>query len=58
VHSQSLFVTQAKAYGFFAKILHRFGPKADKRGRNWIVRFVPILLQKSFCTDDHKFSEL
>jgi hypothetical protein len=22
-------------------------PKADKRGRNWIVRFVPILLQKS-----------
>jgi hypothetical protein len=25
----------------------RFGPKADKRGRNWLVRFVPILLQKS-----------
>jgi hypothetical protein len=22
--------------------LIRFGPKADKRGRNWIVRFVPI----------------
>jgi hypothetical protein len=20
----------------------RFGPKADKRGRGWIVRFVPI----------------
>jgi hypothetical protein len=33
----------------FAALQHfvRFGPKADKCGRNWIVRFVPILLQKS-----------
>jgi hypothetical protein len=35
-----------------------FSPKADKRERNWIVRFVPILLQKSFCTADQKFSGL
>jgi len=29
----------------------RFGPKADKRGHNWIVRFVPIATDAPQQTD-------
>jgi hypothetical protein len=32
--------------------------KADIARRHWHVRLVPILLQKSFCTGDQKFSGL
>jgi hypothetical protein len=32
--------------------------KPDIGWRGWYVRKVPILLQKSFCTDDQKFSGL
>jgi len=34
-----------------------FGPKADIRGRNWIVRFVPILLQKSQIAERQFFRQ-
>ncbi len=33
-------------------------PKADIEGRELNVRFVPILLQKSFCIGDQKFCGL
>jgi hypothetical protein len=33
-------------------------PKADKEQTCWYVRFVPILLQKSFSSGDQKFSGL
>jgi hypothetical protein len=32
-------------------------PKADIAKHDWDVRFVPIVLQKSFCIVDHKISE-
>ncbi len=33
-------------------------PKTDIEGRELNVRFVPILLQKSFCIGDQKFCGL
>jgi hypothetical protein len=35
-----------------------FAPRADIVAACRHVRFVPILLQKSFCTGDQKFSGL
>jgi hypothetical protein len=35
----------------------RFGPKADKRGCSWNVRFVPIVLQKSKVAGRRIFRE-
>jgi hypothetical protein len=32
--------------------------RAETRRLQWHVRFVPIVLQKSFCLTDHKFSGL
>jgi hypothetical protein len=36
----------------------RFAPKATVSRQSAICRYVPILLQKSFCITDHEISEL
>jgi hypothetical protein len=39
------------------RLMSALPPKADIAGRQLDVRFVPIVLQKSFCVLDHKISE-
>jgi hypothetical protein len=39
------------------RLLQQNRPKADKRARTWIVRFVPILLQKSQIAERQFFRQ-